>query len=107
VFRRALQGAGTTVCAPVSEFDVDIPARSISQVLQRLLAAGATPRPPEIRDSRCRIVGSIPTDQVHTIEQRLPDLTGGEGFLIALPSGYQPVLGPPPTRAVGSAPDQQ
>jgi ribosomal protection tetracycline resistance protein len=103
VFRLALQRAGTTVCAPVSEFEVDIPARSISQVLQKLLACGATPRPPELRGSRCRIIGAIPTDQVHTFEQRLPGLTTGEGFLIVLPAGYDPVLGPPPARAVKSA----
>lgn len=104
VFRRALQGAGTTACAPVSEFEVDIPARSISQVLQKLLAAGATPGPPEMRTTRCRIIGNIPTARVHTFEQRLPGLTKGEGFLIVLPTGYEPVLGPPPTRAVRSTP---
>jgi ribosomal protection tetracycline resistance protein len=99
VFRRALQVAGTTVCAPVSEFELDIPARSISQVLQKLLAARATPGPPERRAARCRITGSIPTDKVHPFEQRLPGLTNGEGSLIVLPAGYEPVVGPPPSRA--------
>jgi ribosomal protection tetracycline resistance protein len=100
VFRQALQGAGTTVCAPVSEFEVDIPARSISQVLQKLLAAGATPGPPEMRATRCRIIGSMPTDRVHPFEQRLPGLTNGEGIVIVSPAGYEPVVGPPPSRAV-------
>lgn len=104
VFREALQDAGTTVCAPVSNFEVEIPARSISQVLQKLLAAGATPGPPEMRATRCRIIGNIPTDKVHPFEQRLPGLTMGEGFLIVLPAGYEPVSGPPPIRAARSTP---
>jgi ribosomal protection tetracycline resistance protein len=102
VFREALRLAGTTVCAPVSQFEVDIPARSISQVLKKLLAAGATPQPPEQRNSRCRIIGTIPTDQVHTFEQRLPHLTTGEGFLIVNPAGYEPVAGSPPVRRLKS-----
>jgi ribosomal protection tetracycline resistance protein len=104
VFRRALHGAGTTACAPVSEFEVDIPTRSISQVLHKLLAAGATPGPPEMRTTRCRIIGNIPTANVHTFEQRLPGLTNGEGSLIVLPAGHEPVPGPSPTRTVRTTP---
>ncbi|MDQ3481416.1 MAG: hypothetical protein M3423_08845 [Actinomycetota bacterium] len=103
VLRDALRCAGTTVCAPVSEFEVEIPSRSISQVLQKLHAAGATPEPPEMRTARCRITGAIPTDQVHTFEQRLPGLTQGEGFFFSRPVGYEPVQGAPPTRSVGGA----
>jgi ribosomal protection tetracycline resistance protein len=86
------------VCAPVSEFEVDIPADTTSAVLQRLLAAGATPRPPELRTTRCRVTGTVPTDQVHAIEQRLADLTRGEGSLFTSPAGYEPVQGAPPVR---------
>ncbi|CAN5151968.1 GTP-binding protein [soil metagenome] len=99
VLREALRAAGTAVCAPVSHFEVDIPMGSISVVLQRLHAAGATPGPPEVRATRCRITGAIPTEQVHAFEQRLPALTQGEGFFVSRPAGYQPVHGPPPTRA--------
>ncbi len=100
VLRKALHGAGTTVCAPVSEFEVEFPAGSISQVLQKLHAAGATPGPVEMRTTRCRVTGAIPTDQVHAFEQRLPDLTQGEGFFFSGPAGYEPVQAPPPSRAV-------
>jgi ribosomal protection tetracycline resistance protein len=98
VLTAALERAGTTVCAPVSEFEVDIPADTTSAVLQRLLAAGATPRPPELRTTRCRVTGTVPTDQVHAIEQRLADLTRGEGSLFTSPAGYEPVQGAPPVR---------
>jgi ribosomal protection tetracycline resistance protein len=94
----ALERAGTTVCAPVSEFEVDIPADTTSAVWQRLLAAGATPQPPELRTTRCRITGIVPTDQVHAIEQRLADLTRGEGSFFSSPTGYEPVQGSPPER---------
>lgn len=98
VLREALRLAGTTVCAPVSEFEVEIPSQSISQVLQVLHAAGATPGPPEIRTTRCHISGAIPTDQVGPFEQRIPGLSQGEGFFSSRPAGYEPVQGPPPAR---------
>ena len=103
VLRAALDHAGTTVCAPVSEFELELPAGSISQVLSTLHAAGATPGPPEMRTSRCRITGAIPTDRVHAFEQRLPGLTHGEGFLFSRPAGYEPVQGHPPARTSGGA----
>ncbi len=103
VLRDALRHAGTTVCAPVSEFEAEFPATAISQVLKKLHAAGAIPRPPKLRAERCRITGAIPTDQVHTFEQRLPDLTQGEGFFSSRPAGYEPVHGPPPARAMSGA----
>ena len=86
------------MCAPVSEFEVEIPSQSISQVLQVLHAAGATPGPPEIRTTRCHISGAIPTDQVGPFEQRILGLSQGEGFFSSRPAGYEPVQGPRPAR---------
>jgi ribosomal protection tetracycline resistance protein len=101
VLREALRIAGTTVCAPSSEFEVEIPAASISQVLHELQAAGATLQPPVIGQTRCRITGAIATEQVQGFEQRLPGLTQGEGVFFSLPAGYEPVQGSPPARAGG------
>ncbi len=98
VLREALRRAGTVVCAPVSEFELDVPNGSISKVLQMLHAAGAIPEPLEMRTTRCRIPGTIPTEQVHSFEQRLPGLTQGEGYFSSRPLGYEPVHGSPPTR---------
>ena len=42
--RHALQVAGTTPCAPVSAFEVELPEESLTAVLHLLTAAGATPR---------------------------------------------------------------
>ena len=96
--RRALTGAGTTVCAPVSEFEVGLPSAALRSVLQELLAAGATPNPPETGERRSRVTGTMPTGRVHDVEARLPHLTGGEGYLVARPAGYAPLPGPFPRR---------
>ncbi len=103
VLRAALRDAGTTVCAPASEFEVEIPAASIRQVLSELHAAGATLQPPVMGQTRCRVTGIIATEQVQDFEQRLPGLTQGEGIFFSLPAGYQPVPGRPPTRVVRPA----
>ena len=98
VLRAALQRAGTTVCAPASEFEAEIPAGSLSQVLHELQAAGATLQPPVMGQTRCRVTGTIATAQVQDFEQRLPGLTQGEGIFFSQPAGYEPVQGPPPAR---------
>jgi ribosomal protection tetracycline resistance protein len=91
------------VCAPASEFEVEIPARSISQVLHELQAAGATLQPPVTGETRCRVMGIIATEQVQGFEQRLPGLTQGEGIFFSQPAGCEPVQGPPPARALSGA----
>ena len=57
-----------------------------------------TPDQPGFGGRRCRITGRIPADQVHGIERRLPELTQGQGFIVAQPDGYQPVVGAQPSR---------
>ncbi|HCB07564.1 MAG TPA: GTP-binding protein [Nocardioides bacterium] len=97
-FRRALALAGTTVCAPVSRFELGLPAESLTAVLSALVAAGATAEPVEVGTARCQVAGTMPTAAVAGLERRLPDLTSGRGFLTSEPAGYVPVRGTPPTR---------
>jgi len=97
-FRRALQQAGTTVCAPVSRFELGLPAESLTAVLSALVAAGATAEPVELGTARGRVTGTIPTGAVADLERRLPDLTSGRGFLTTEPAGHVPVVGTPPSR---------
>ena len=94
----ALQQAGTTVCAPVSRFELGMPAESLPSVLSALVAAGANAEPVEVGTSRCRVTGTIPTGAVAEFERRLPDLTSGRGFLTSEPAGHVPVRGAPPAR---------
>jgi Elongation factor G C-terminus len=76
---------------------------ALSRVLSRLHAAGAALGQPDVNARRCRVTGVMPTDQVQGFEQLLAGLTQGEGFLLSVPAGYEPVLGPPPTRDVRGA----
>ncbi len=98
VLAAALAQARTTVCTPVSEFEAEIPAAALRQVLQLLHVLGATPEPPVVSGSRGRIAGMMATDRVDLCRRRLPGLTQGEGVLLVYPAGYEPVLGPPPMR---------
>jgi ribosomal protection tetracycline resistance protein len=97
-FRQALRRSGTTVCAPWSRFDVEIPTDALTGVLAKLVAAGATPEPAELGPTRCRVVGTMPTEAVDEFEQRLPGMTSGQGAFLSEPAGYVPVHGPPPSR---------
>jgi ribosomal protection tetracycline resistance protein len=96
--RRALADATTTVCAPVSEFEVGMPTPALRAVLHELLAAGATPHPPETNGRRSLVTGVVPTSRVHDVEARLPHLTGGEGYLVSRPAGHEPLRTPVPRR---------
>jgi ribosomal protection tetracycline resistance protein len=44
------------------------------------------------------IDGEIPVRRTHTLQQRLPGLTGGEGVLETAFSRHRPVKGDPPSR---------
>ena len=87
--RRALNEAGTRECEPVSTFEIEVPEQSFTAVLHVLTAAGATPGLPVFGGGRCTVTGRIPTRAVHGVERGLPELTGGRGFLVSEPAGYE------------------
>ncbi len=95
---KALDQAGTIVCEPFSAFEVEFPAETMNRVLQRLSAAQAAPEESTLGVERGRVIGVMPTASVHRFEQRLPDLTQGQGVFLSRPAGYRPVSGPPPRR---------
>jgi ribosomal protection tetracycline resistance protein len=89
----ALRTAGTTACAPVSAFEVEMPTDVLSAVLQALVRAGARPGPPRAGGRLCRVTGTVPSDAVDDLEHRLSGLTRGEGLLVVEPAGFEPVRG--------------
>lgn len=105
-FRRALRQAGTTVCAPVSWFELEVPADALTPVLGRLVTAGATPKVDQLAITRCRVTGTMPADQVDEFEQRLPGLSSGLGVFFSEPAGHRPVVGPPPGRTSRVSPNR-
>lgn len=50
--------------------------------------------------TRCRLTGTMPTEEVAGFAQRLPGMASGQGVLFSEPNGYEPVRGVPPPRAV-------
>ena len=105
VLMAALRRAGTVVCEPVEELDLDIPEDTYGAVSGALLAARATIRNAFPEGGSYRIVSEVPTAELRAIEQQLPRLTRGEGGWVSSFAGHIPVNGEAPTRPrVGSNP---
>ncbi|HEU5000329.1 MAG TPA: translation factor GTPase family protein [Lapillicoccus sp.] len=98
VLMTALQRARTVVCVPVHRFELEIPERLYAPVLAALPRLSATPL--ETVQSRSHLVvrGTVPAVAVHALQQRVPDLTSGEGLLTTRLDHFDPAVGPPPTR---------
>jgi ribosomal protection tetracycline resistance protein len=95
VVARALRAAGTIVLEPLHRFRLEAPADAVGPllaVLAELRAVPAAPGPPGLLE------GVIPAARVHELQQRLPGLTRGEGFLESSFERYEPVTGPIPVR---------
>ncbi len=95
VLARALRDAGTEVLEPLHRFRLEAPPDLVGQVLSalaRLRAVPSAPGPPGLLE------GTIPAARVHELQQRLPGLTRGEGYLESTFERYEPVTGPVPRR---------
>ncbi len=98
VLMSALQQAGTTVYEPVHRFTLEIPAATYGAVLPVLAQLRAVPHPPTAHGTTYLLEGTIPAARVHSLRQRLPTLTSGEGALESVFDRYQPAQGSAPTR---------
>ncbi len=95
----ALAKAGTTVCKPMSRFDLTGPSAAISVLMRALTDAEASIGATEVGTSALRLVGELPTERVHGLAQLLPGLTSGEGLLSTSPVGYRRLRHGRPMRA--------
>jgi ribosomal protection tetracycline resistance protein len=98
VLMSALKQAGTSVYEPMQRFQLEIPVDTFGSILAALARLRAVPQTQVIQGSVCILVGEIPADQVHELQQQLPALTGGEGVLESAFERYAPVSGTTPTR---------
>ena len=98
VLMDALRQAGTTVCEPVLEINLEFPADVLGPIMATLIDAEALPGSPDVSGRMCTLDGEIRAARLHDLQSRLPDLTRGEGVLESTFGGYRPVTGPPPSR---------
>jgi ribosomal protection tetracycline resistance protein len=87
------------VCEPVLRISLEVP-ESAAAALQTVLGRmRAQPVAQWQAGTMARIEARLVAARLHDLQHQLPDLTGGEGVLEYHFDGYQPVDGPPPTRA--------
>jgi ribosomal protection tetracycline resistance protein len=98
VLMTALERARTIVCVPVHRFELEIPERLYAAVLAALPRLAATPLETRQSGSHLVVQGTVPAVSVHALQQRLPDLTSGEGILTTRLDHFAPAVGPPPMR---------
>ncbi|HEX5505301.1 MAG TPA: hypothetical protein VFW96_21970, partial [Thermomicrobiales bacterium] len=99
VLMRALSLAGTAVCEPIEELEIDLPEDTFGAVCGALVNARATMRGASLDGASYRVVCAIPTAELRSVEQQLPGLTRGDGSWVSRFAGYVPVAGEPPVRA--------
>jgi ribosomal protection tetracycline resistance protein len=92
VVLRALQEAGTVVCAPVMRVDVEVPPASVGVVWAGLARLGAVVvNPPIPRGGLSTMEALMPAAAMPALRRQLPRLTSGEGVVEARFAGYEPV----------------
>jgi ribosomal protection tetracycline resistance protein len=99
VMLQSLSQAGTEVCEPIEELEVEIPEDTFGSVCGTLIAARATLSRSWQEGATYRLIWQIPSAELHGIEQQLPGLTRGDGSWVSSFAGYMPVSGEPPERA--------
>ena len=93
VLMSALKEAGTRVCEPLHQFQLEVPADTLKRVLSALARLRALPQNQEIRGAMCLLEGEIPAARTHALQQQLPGLTRGEGVLETNFARFEPVSG--------------
>lgn len=107
VVMAALERAGTRVCQPVHRFELDLPESSFGAVAAALGQLGAVTLGSSWGVERTRLEGHLPSARMPDLTRALPDLTGGEGVLVASLDHYAPVAAgarPPSRRRSGIDP---
>ena len=98
VLMDALKMAGTTVLEPIQRFTLEIPVETLGDVFTALVAHRVLPQQTETLGPVALIVGTIPTAEIRSLEQRLPGLSAGDGVFTAEFDHYTDIIGTPPAR---------
>ncbi len=88
VLGRVLREAGTQVCEPQQRVSIELPAGSVSALLQLLSRLGAVVEATSADGDVALLEALLPAARVNHLQQKLPGLSGGEGVLEAQFAGY-------------------
>jgi ribosomal protection tetracycline resistance protein len=94
----ALAEAGTEVCEPLEQLELEIPEDTFGAVFGALIAVHAEVSGAVNDGETQRVTGKVPAAELRSLEQQLPGLTRGEGGWSSQPAGHRPVHGEPPVR---------
>ena len=94
-----MKRGGDGRCEPIHRFALIPPESSLAALLPELAKLEAEMQGQASDGRLATIDGDIAVRHVHTLRQRLPGLTQGEGVLDPSFSHHRPVKGDPPVRA--------
>lgn len=98
VLMDALKQAGVVVCEPLNTFRLEIPSDSLSELLRKLVKLGAVPNVTDQGGGGYVLSGTIPAAKVYHLQQKLPNMTNGEGVLEYEFKNYEVMNGKYPAR---------
>jgi ribosomal protection tetracycline resistance protein len=98
VLMRALEHARTTVCEPVLQVRLEVPAETVGAVLAAVGQRGAPAEMESLRGDLATVDTVLSILAAQDLQRELSRLTSGEGVLESSFLGYEPVSGDPPTR---------
>jgi ribosomal protection tetracycline resistance protein len=88
VLTEALRRAGTVVCEPLEQIELEVPEESLTMVLSTLTRHEGLPQTPSVRNGAAMVEAVVPTARLREFQRLLPGLTGGEGVLTSHFGGY-------------------
>jgi ribosomal protection tetracycline resistance protein len=98
VLMQALEQARTSVCEPVLQVRLEVPAESVGAVLAAVGQLGAPAEMESLRGDLATVETVLSILAAQDLQRELSRLTSGEGVLESSFLGYEPVKGDPPTR---------
>jgi ribosomal protection tetracycline resistance protein len=98
VLMDALAEARTSVCEPVVQVRLEVPAESVGAVIATIGQLGATAEMESLRGDLATVDTVLSVLAAQDLQRELSRLTSGEGVLESTFLGYEPVSGDPPSR---------
>ncbi len=98
VLATALARAGTWVCEPLADLNLEMPASTAQGVLAVLGRLAGRVTGQFSANGLTRASAVLPVARLRMFQQQLPGVSMGEGILESRPNGYQPIGDNPPTR---------